>query len=48
MSADEETHHGGYPCAELPTIYPQPHDVPMDWIVTGSLTSLRRIEPPGG
>lgn len=32
----------GYPGAELPTIHPQPHDVPMDWIVTGSLPALRR------
>ena len=26
----------GYPYALLRTIFPQPHDVPMDWIVTGS------------
>jgi 5-formyltetrahydrofolate cyclo-ligase len=26
----------GYPEAELRTIYPQPHDIPMDWVVTGS------------
>jgi 5-formyltetrahydrofolate cyclo-ligase len=32
----------GYPGAALRTIYPQPHDVPMDWIVTGSLPSVRR------
>ena len=32
----------GYPSAALRTIYPQPHDVPMDWIVTGSLPSVRR------
>lgn len=25
----------GQPCAEIPTIYPQPHDIPMDVIVTG-------------
>ena len=24
----------GYSELFLPTIYPQPHDVPMDWIVT--------------
>jgi 5,10-methenyltetrahydrofolate synthetase len=35
----------GYACGELRTIYPQPHDVPMDWIVTGSAPSLQR-EPP--
>ena len=32
----------GYPSAELATIYPQPHDVPMDWIVTGSAPALSR------
>jgi 5-formyltetrahydrofolate cyclo-ligase len=26
----------GYPGAELRTIFPQPHDIPMDWVVTGS------------
>ncbi len=26
----------GYPSSALRTIYPQPHDIPMDWIVTGS------------
>ncbi len=36
----------GYPSAALRTIYPQPHDVPMDWIVTGSLPSVRRTVPP--
>jgi 5-formyltetrahydrofolate cyclo-ligase len=36
----------GYPGASLRTIYPQPHDVPMDWIVTGSLPSVRRAELP--
>ena len=25
----------GYPGAELRTIFPQPHDIPMDWVVTG-------------
>jgi 5-formyltetrahydrofolate cyclo-ligase len=28
----------GYPSAELDTIFPQPHDIPMDWVVTGSGT----------
>jgi 5-formyltetrahydrofolate cyclo-ligase len=32
----------GYPGAALRTIYPQPHDVPMDWVVTGSLAAVRR------
>lgn len=25
----------GHPCAAIPTIHPQPHDIPMDFIVTG-------------
>jgi 5,10-methenyltetrahydrofolate synthetase len=25
----------GHPACAIPTIYPQPHDIPMDWIVTG-------------
>jgi 5-formyltetrahydrofolate cyclo-ligase len=32
----------GYPTAFIPTIFPQPHDVPMDWIVTGSGAPMRR------
>jgi 5-formyltetrahydrofolate cyclo-ligase len=36
----------GYPSASLRTIFPQPYDVPMDWIVTGSLPSVRRAVPP--
>ena len=32
----------GYPEAAVRTIYPQPHDIPMDWIVTGSPSPLRR------
>ncbi len=32
----------GYPGAELKTIFPQLHDVPMDWIVTGSSPAIRR------
>ena len=31
----------GYPQLRIPTIFPQAHDIPMDWIVTGS-ESLRR------
>ena len=31
----------GYPCAELATIYPQPHDIPMDMIITGTGKVLR-------
>lgn len=34
----------GYPSAVLPTIFPQPHDIPMDWIVTGSSASIRRVD----
>ncbi|MBK0398279.1 5-formyltetrahydrofolate cyclo-ligase [Limibaculum sp. M0105] len=26
----------GHPCAAIPTIHPQPHDIPMDVIVTGA------------
>jgi 5-formyltetrahydrofolate cyclo-ligase len=32
----------GYPGALIPTIFPQPHDIPMDWIVTGAARPLRR------
>ena len=32
----------GYPSAALSTIYPQPHDVPMDWVVAGSSAPIRR------
>jgi|SRR5271165_537825 len=34
----------GYPSAALQTIFPQPHDIPMDWIVTGSSPSVRRVD----
>ena len=32
----------GYPLQKIPTIYPQPHDIPMDWIVTGHLPPMQR------
>jgi 5-formyltetrahydrofolate cyclo-ligase len=32
----------GHRDALIPTIYPQPHDIPMDWIVTGASPPLRR------
>ena len=32
----------GYTASELPTIYPQPHDIPMDWIVTGDRPPVGR------
>jgi 5-formyltetrahydrofolate cyclo-ligase len=32
----------GYAGAMIETIFPQPHDIPMDWIVTGSLPPARR------
>jgi len=32
----------GYPGALIATIFPQPHDIPMDWIVTGSAPPLQR------
>jgi 5-formyltetrahydrofolate cyclo-ligase len=34
----------GYPDAEVRTIFPQPHDIPMDWIVTGSETLRVDVE----
>jgi len=36
----------GYPELGLPTIFPQPFDVPMDWILTGRLPPVSRL--PGG
>ncbi|MGE0745990.1 MAG: 5-formyltetrahydrofolate cyclo-ligase, partial [Rhodospirillales bacterium] len=36
----------GYGCAAIPTIYPQPHDIPMDWVVTGEEVYSRGA--PGG
>jgi 5-formyltetrahydrofolate cyclo-ligase len=32
----------GYPQLRIPTIFPQSHDIPMDWIVSGDEPSLRR------
>lgn len=32
----------GYGCAAIRTIYPQPHDIPMDWVVTGTLPARAR------
>jgi 5-formyltetrahydrofolate cyclo-ligase len=32
----------GYAEALIATIFPQPHDMPMDWIVTGAVAPLRR------
>ena len=32
----------GYPIGLISTIYPQAHDIPMDWIVTGSGALMRR------
>jgi 5,10-methenyltetrahydrofolate synthetase len=32
----------GYPQLRIPTIFPQRHDIPMDWIVTGDEPSVRR------
>jgi 5,10-methenyltetrahydrofolate synthetase len=31
----------GYPGAAIQTIYPQPHDIGMDWIVTGAAPARR-------
>jgi 5-formyltetrahydrofolate cyclo-ligase len=35
----------GYPDAEVRTIFPQSHDIPMDWIVTGA--GILRVEIEG-
>jgi 5-formyltetrahydrofolate cyclo-ligase len=32
----------GYPGSLIRTIFPQPYDIPMDWIVTGSLAPVQR------
>jgi 5-formyltetrahydrofolate cyclo-ligase len=32
----------GYPSALIGTIFPQPNDIPMDWIVTGTTPPLPR------
>jgi len=32
----------GYASALIATIFPQPHDIPMDWIVTGAAPAMRR------
>jgi 5,10-methenyltetrahydrofolate synthetase len=32
----------GYPQLRIPTIFPQSHDIPMDWIVTGNEPAVRR------
>ncbi|MEP6547808.1 MAG: 5-formyltetrahydrofolate cyclo-ligase [Gammaproteobacteria bacterium] len=31
----------GFPSASIPSIFPQPHDIPMDWIATGAKTLNR-------
>jgi len=36
----------GFPEASIPTIYPQPHDVPMNWIVTGAAAPIRAKPAP--
>jgi 5-formyltetrahydrofolate cyclo-ligase len=33
----------GHPVGALATIYPQPHDIPMNWIVTGSASPKPRF-----
>jgi len=38
----------GYALAEIPTIYPQPHDIPMSVIVTEEETVRPPRETPGG
>lgn len=34
----------GYAQLQIPTIFPQPHDIPMDWIVTGSESRHRPVQ----
>lgn len=41
MPADRLVIGLGFPSASISTIYPQPHDVPMDWIVTGATAQKR-------
>lgn len=36
----------GYGCAAIRTIFPQPHDIQMDWVVTGTLPPRERTAPP--
>jgi len=36
----------GYPALRIPTIFPQGHDIPMDWILPGSEPALRRTASP--
>ncbi len=36
----------GYECGAIRTIFPQPHDIPMDWIVTGASPARRRSAAP--
>lgn len=34
----------GYASGVVSTIFPQPHDIPMDWVVAGSSAPIRRAE----
>lgn len=36
----------GYGCGAIRTIFPQPHDIPMDWIVTGASPARPRTAAP--
>jgi len=36
----------GYECTAIETIFPQPHDIPMDWIVTGTAPARSRSAAP--
>jgi 5-formyltetrahydrofolate cyclo-ligase len=38
----------GYACTAINTIFPQPHDIPMDLIVTGTVQEGRTEAHPGG
>ena len=35
----------GHPLQKVPTIYPQPHDIPMTWILTGLEAPFRGADP---
>lgn len=37
----------GHPVGALPTIFPQPYDIPMDWIVLGDGQARRRCAAAG-
>ena len=38
----------GHPVAAIPTIYPQPHDIPMNTIIVGAGPAPLRVDRTGG